>query len=104
MIEMQTQVARLYEQAKNGSTIHAVCPSYSRNQLTLSLLAQMQSGDVTHGKSFRVGKGTIHIAQPLYDKPPEGEFAVALITPSEANPNEYKAMLQWRDKAVRVIA
>lgn len=103
MVDIQELVSRLYAQAKGGKTVYAVCPSRTRNTLTLALLSQMRGTDAANGKTYSVGKGTIHMVRPTEDAP-SGKYAVSIVAFAEADGSEVKGMLSWRDKADQVIA
>jgi len=103
VIEIQDIVARLYQQAKDGKTVYAVCPSRTRNTLTLALLSQLRGADAANGKTYNIGKGYIHMMRPN-DAPPADNFAVSLVGFAEADGVETKGMLTWRNKAAQVIA
>lgn len=102
MIEMHNQIVNVRKRIEGGGTLYAVCPNASRNQLVLTLLSSMKQGDMAHGKTYSIGKGTLRIASPTDDLPKES-YMVTLVTPSEAQPDEFKAMLKWRDKAQQVV-
>lgn len=102
MIEMHNQILNVRKRIEDGGTLYAVCPNVSRNHLVLTLLSQMKSGDMAHGKTYSIGKGTLRIASPT-DELPKESYMVTLVTPTEAQPDEYKAMLKWRDKAEQVV-
>lgn len=102
MIELHNQIANVRKRIEGGGTLYAVCPNSSRNQLVLTLLSNMKQGDMAHGKTYSIGKGTIRIASPT-DELPKESYTVMLVAPTEAQPDEYKAMLKWRDKAQQVV-
>lgn len=103
MVDIQELASRLYAQAKGGRTVYAVCPSRTRNALTLALLSQMQKTDAANGKTYSVGKGSIHMVRPT-DDVPDGRYAACIVAFAEADGPEVKGMLAWRDKADQVIA
>lgn len=103
MIDLQEQVRRIFQRAKNGSTVYLVCPNRSRPLLGLVLLSQLSDTDTVNGKTYSVGKGTICMARPS-DTVPAAPFDAALVSFSEADPAESKGMLTWRDKASTVLA
>lgn len=102
VIDIQDLASRLCQKAKGGQTVYAVCPSRTRNTLSLALLSNLKEGDRSSGLVFSVGKGAVHMVRPNDQIPADG-YTVGLVAFSEADGLETKGMLAWRDKAAQVV-
>jgi len=102
MIDIQEQVGRICQQAKGGKTVYVVCPTRSRNALTLALLSNLRGSDCANGKTYNIGKGTVCMARPT-DTLPADNYTVSLVAFAEAEGDEFRAMINWRDKAASVL-